>query len=109
MVYLYLAIAIIAEVTATSGLKATEEFSRLGPSIIVVVGYITSFYFLTLVLRTMSVGVTYAIWSGFGIVLVTLVAIPLYKQIPDVPAMIGMGLIIVGAVVINLFSKTAMH
>ncbi len=65
MVYLYLAIAIIAEVTATSALKATEEFTKLIPSVIVVAGYVTSFYFLTIVLRTMSVGVAYAIWSGY--------------------------------------------
>ncbi len=106
MAYLYLAIAIIAEVTATSALKASAEFTKLIPSIIVVVGYGLAFYFLTLVLRTIPIGVTYAVWSGLGIVLVTIAGAILYKQIPDTPAIIGMGLIVLGVVVIHLFSKT---
>lgn len=105
MTYLYLAIAIIAEVTATSALKASEEFTKLIPSIIVVVGYIIAFYFMTLVLRVMPVGVTYAIWSGLGIVLVTILGIILYDQTPDLPAILGMGLIIAGVIVMHLFSK----
>ena len=109
MTYLYLAIAIIAEVAATSALKASEEFTRLVPSLIVIVGYGVAFYLLTLVLRVIPVGVTYAIWSGLGIVLVTVVGIILYKQIPDLPAIIGMGLIVSGVVVINVFSKTVGH
>ena len=109
MSYIYLAIAIIAEVIATSSLKASEEFTRLVPSTIVVVGYGVAFYFLTLVLRTIPVGITYAIWSGVGIILVALVAMVLYKQVPDLPAIIGMGLIIAGVVIINLFSKTTGH
>lgn len=109
MSYIYLALAIIAEVAATSALKASEEFTRLVPSLIVIVGYGVAFYLLTLVLRVIPVGVTYAIWSGLGIVLVTVVGIFLYKQIPDLPAIIGMGLIISGVVVINVFSKTAGH
>lgn len=109
MGYLYLAIAIVAEVAATSALKASEEFTKLGPSLIVIIGYGVAFYFLTLVLRTIPVGVSYAIWSGLGIVLVTLVGIVLYKQIPDTPAILGMGLIIAGVVVINVFSKTIGH
>ncbi|GJL79917.1 MAG: QacE family quaternary ammonium compound efflux SMR transporter [Nitrospinaceae bacterium] len=109
MAYLYLAIAIVAEVAATSALKASEEFTKLVPSGIVIVGYGVSFFCLTLVLRSMSVGIAYAIWSGLGIVLVTLIAIPLYDQIPDKPAMIGMGLIILGVVLINAFSKTSAH
>lgn len=109
MVYIYLALAIIAEVAATSALKASEEFTRLVPSLIVIVGYGVAFYLLTLVLRVIPVGVTYAIWSGLGIVLVTVVGIFLYKQIPDLPAIIGMGLIVSGVVVINVFSKTAGH
>ena len=83
MTYLYLAIAIIAEVTATSALKASEEFTKLVPSIIVVIGYAIAFYFMTLVLRVMPVGVTYAIWSGLGIVLVTIAGFILYDQTPD--------------------------
>ena len=106
MAYFYLTIAIIAEVAATSALKASAEFTRWLPSLIVVVGYCIAFYCLTLVLRTIPVGITYAIWSGVGIVLITLVGALLYRQIPDWPAMIGMGLIIVGVVVIRLFSHT---
>ena len=109
MAYLYLALAIIAEVAATSALKASEEFTRLIPSIIVVVGYCIAFYLLTLVLRVIPIGITYAIWSGLGIVLVTIAGIFLYKQTPDLPAIIGMGLIVIGVIVINVFSKTASH
>jgi len=109
MAYIYLAIAIVAEVIATSALKASEEFSQLVPSMLVVVGYSAAFYFMMLTLRTIPVGITYAIWSGLGIVLVAGVAAVLYKQIPDLPAMLGMGLIIAGVVVIQLFSKTVQH
>lgn len=109
MTYLYLVIAIIAEVAATSALKASEEFTNLIPSIIVVVGYVVAFYFMTLVLRVMPVGITYAVWSGLGIVLVTIVSVFLYKQTPDIPAIVGMSLIVLGVVVINVFSKTISH
>lgn len=109
MAYLYLAIAIIAEVAATSALKASAEFTKLIPSTIVVVGYGVAFYFMTLVLRTIPVGITYAIWSGLGIVLVTIVGTVFYKQIPDFPAIIGMALIVSGVVVIHVFSKTVSH
>lgn len=106
MAYLYLVIAIVAEVTATSALKASAEFTKLIPSTIVVVGFLVALYFMTLVLRTIPVGITYAVWSGLGIVLVGIVSFILYKEIPDTPAVIGMGLIILGVVVINVFSKT---
>ncbi len=109
MAYLYLAIAIIAEVIATSALKASAEFSKLFPSLIVIIGYGIAFYFMTLVLRTIPLGITYAIWSGIGIVLVAIVGAILYKQIPDTPAILGMGLIISGVIVIHLFSKTVSH
>jgi small multidrug resistance pump len=109
MEYLYLSIAIVAEVIATSALKASEGFSNLGPSIVVIVGYIIAFYFLSLILKTIPVGVAYAIWSGVGIALITIVGAVLYKQIPDAPAIIGIGLIITGVVVINIFSKTSSH
>ena len=109
MTYLYLAIAIIAEVAATSALKASEEFTRLAPSIIVVVGYGVAFYFMTLVLRVIPIGITYAVWSGLGIVLVTIVGFFLYKQTLDIPAIIGMGLIVSGVIVINVFSETIGH
>ena len=109
MSYLYLTIAIISEVIGTSALKASEEFTKLIPSAIVVIGYAVAFYFMTLTLRTIPIGVTYAIWSGMGIVLITIAGIFLYKQIPDIPAIIGMGLIVAGVIVIHLFSKTAPH
>ncbi len=109
MPYIYLAIAIIAEVMATSALKASEEFTKLYPSLLVVVGYGVAFYFMTLVLRTIPLGITYAIWSGVGIVLVAVVGVVLYKQIPDLPAILGMALIISGVAVIHLFSKTLNH
>ena len=109
MAYLYLAVAIIAEVAATSALKASEEFTRLYPSIIVVVGYGVAFYFMTLVLRTIPVGITYAVWTGLGIVLVTIAGALLYRQIPDIAAVVGMGLIVSGVVVIFVFSKTVGH
>jgi small multidrug resistance pump len=107
--YFYLIIAIVAEVIATSALKATEEFSRLGPSLIVVIGYLTTYYFLTLSLRTIPVGIAYALWAGIGLLLVVLVAAVVYRQIPDWPAIIGMGLIISGVAVIHLFSTTVRH
>lgn len=109
MTWLYLAFAIVAEVAATSALKASEGFTRLGPSVLVVVGYGVAFFLLSLTLRTVSVGVAYAIWSGAGIVLVSLVGLVLFKQRLDGPAMLGMGLIVGGVAVIQLFSKTTSH
>ncbi|THB72622.1 MAG: QacE family quaternary ammonium compound efflux SMR transporter [Desulfobulbaceae bacterium] len=109
MGYLYLTLAIMAEVIATSALKASDEFTRFIPSVIVVVGYGVAFYFLSLVLKVIPVGIAYAIWSGMGIVLIALVAAVVYKQIPDWPAVIGMLLILSGVVVINVFSKTVVH
>jgi small multidrug resistance pump len=109
MTYLFLGLAIVSEVIGTSALKASEEFTKLIPSVIVLVGYISAFYFMTLVLRELPIGITYAIWSGLGIVLITIVGIFLYKQIPDTPAIIGMGLIIAGVMVIHLFSKSSVH
>ena len=90
-------------------MKASEEFTRLGPSIIVVLGYGAAFYFLSLVLKTIPVGVAYAIWSGMGIVLIAIVAAIMFKQVPDIPAIVGMVLIVSGVVVINVFSKTVSH
>ena len=109
MAYLYLAIAILAEVVGTSALKASKEFTSLVPSLIVVVGYGVAFYFMTLALRSIPIGITYAVWSGVGIVLIAVIGTIFYKQIPDVPAIIGMALIISGVVVIHLFSKTISH
>jgi small multidrug resistance pump len=106
MKYVYLFIAIVSEVVATSSLKASESFSKLIPSILVIVGYALAFYFLSLTVKVMPVGITYAIWSGVGIVLVTIAGIILYKQIPDLPAILGMLLIMAGVLVINIFSNT---
>jgi small multidrug resistance pump len=107
--YLYLAIAIVAEVVATSALKATAGFTRIVPSIVVVVGYGVAFLFLSLVLDKLPIGVTYAIWAGMGIVLVAIAGAVLYRQMPDLPAIIGMAMIVAGVVVANLFSKTVTH
>ena len=109
MPYVYLALAIVAEVAATSALKASAEFSKLVPSLIVIVGYGVAFYLLTLVLRTVPVGIAYAVWAGLGIVLVAITGAILYKQLPDVAVVIGMGLIVAGVVIINVFSKTSVH
>lgn len=107
--YLYLGIAIVAEVCATSALKASEGFTRLGPAIFTVIGYAIAFYFLSLTLKILPTGVVYAIWSGIGIVLISLVGWVWFKQVLDLPAMIGMGLIIAGVVVINVFSRVVGH
>jgi len=107
--YVYLGIAIVAEVCATSALKASENFTRPGPSIITVLGYVIAFYFLSLTLRTMSTGIAYAIWSGVGIVLISAVSWVWFKQTLDLPALIGLGLIIAGVVVVNVFSKSVAH
>ncbi|WP_373557105.1 multidrug efflux SMR transporter [Burkholderia sp. ABCPW 11] len=107
--YAWLAIAIVAEVIGTSALRAADGFTRLWPSVLVVAGYGVAFYCLSLTLRTMPVGIIYAVWSGAGIVLITLVAMLLYRQVPDLPAVIGLGLIISGVVVLNLFSKMQAH
>ncbi|MDT4864543.1 MAG: QacE family quaternary ammonium compound efflux SMR transporter [Betaproteobacteria bacterium HGW-Betaproteobacteria-9] len=107
--WLTLGIAIVAEVIGTTALKASEGFTRLGPSVVVVVGYAVAFYCLSLVLKTIPVGVTYAIWSGLGVVLITLVALVVYGQKIDLAGLVGMGLIIAGVAVLNVFSETATH
>ncbi|WP_421904070.1 DMT family transporter [Maridesulfovibrio sp.] len=108
-VYIYLTIAIVFEVVATSALKACEGFTKLVPSLIVIAGYVATFYFFSLVLKTMPVGVAYAIWCGLGIILVTLMGVFLYGQKPDLAAVVGMAFIMVGVGVINYFSKTIVH
>ncbi|WP_429939650.1 DMT family transporter [Brucella melitensis] len=108
-VYTFLAIAIFSEVIGTLSLKASEGFSRLGPSIVVVVAYGLAFYFLSLTLKTIPVGVAYAIWSGVGVTLVALIGWLVFGQKLDLPAIVGMGLIIVGVIVLNLLSNTAQH
>ena len=109
MTYVYLALAIVTEVIGTSLLKETGEFTKLVPSVIVVICYLLSFWLLTLTLREMAVGVMYAIWSGLGIVLVAVVAAIYYKQIPDIATIIGIVLIVVGVVVMHLFSNSVQH
>lgn len=109
MNWLYLTIAIVSEVLATSALKATEGFSRLGPSVVVVVGYGLAFYFLSLTLRSIPIGVAYAVWSGVGIALVSLVGWRFYGQKLDAAAILGIAMIIAGVAVLNYFSKTVSH
>ncbi|GGC65990.1 DMT family transporter [Undibacterium terreum] len=107
--WLFLFIAIISETTATSALKSSEGFTRLWPSLLVIVGYGIAFYFLSLTLRTIPVGIAYAIWSGLGVVLITLVAWMMFGQQLDVPAIIGIALIVAGVIVMNVFSKVSAH
>ncbi|WP_370643201.1 multidrug efflux SMR transporter [Bordetella sp. LUAb4] len=109
MKWLYLAVAIIAELIATSSLKASEGFTRLLPSAITVVGYLVSFYFLSQTLREIPVGIAYAIWSGVGIVLISIIGLVFFKQHLDLPALIGIGLIVAGVIVMNVFSDTVKH
>lgn len=109
MNWLYLAVAIVAEVIATSMLKASDGFSRLWPSLIVVMGYGVAFYCLSLTLRTIPVGIAYAVWSGAGIVLVSLVAWLGFGQKLDAPAVAGIALIVAGVMVLNLFSRSIAH
>jgi len=107
--YYYLAIAICAEVIATVSMKAIKGLSTPLPLILVIVGYATAFWMLTLVVRSIPVGVAYAVWAGMGIVMVSIAALFIYGQKLDLPAMLGMGLIVCGVVVIQLFSNTAGH
>lgn len=107
--YFYLVIAIAAEVLATTSMKAIEGFNKPLPLLLVVGGYGIAFWMLTLVVRTIPVGIAYAIWAGLGIVLVSIAAAFIYQQKPDLPAMLGMGLIVSGVVVIQLFSQSTGH
>ena len=107
MSFLYLTIAVVFEVIATSALKASEGFTRLSPSVAVIVGYSISFYMLSLCLRQIPLGVTYAIWSGLGIVLTAIVGWIAFKEVLDAPAIAGIGLILAGVLIIRLFSTTA--
>ena len=109
MTYFYLALAIAAEVAGTSLLKATEEFTKLVPTTFLVIFYLISFWLMTLALRELPLGVVYAVWSGLGICLVAVVGAFVYKEMPDLASIIGMGLIISGVVVMHLFSSTIKH
>ncbi len=107
--WIWLIIAIISEVVATSFLKATEGFTRLGPSIVVLIGYIGSFWCVSQTLDTIPIGVAYAVWSGVGIAALAVVTVVLHDQRLDAAAVIGMGLIIAGVVVLRLFSETTLE
>ena len=107
MAYTYLLLAILSEVLATSMLKASDGFTKLFPSIITFIGYAVSFYFLSMVLKYIPIGISYAIWSGLGIVLISIVGLLFFRQQLDLPGIFGMILIISGVVVIHLFSGSA--
>jgi small multidrug resistance pump len=103
--WIYLAIAIVAEVVGTSFLKQAEGFTRLWPSATVIISYIVAFYFLSLTLKTLPVGVAYAVWAGAGVALIALVGLVFFGQSLDWPALVGILLIVAGVVVMNLFSS----
>lgn len=107
--YIPLAVAIVAEVIATTALKSSNGFSKLVPSAIVLIGYAVSFYFLSITLKTLPTSISYAIWAGAGIVLISLAGWVFHQQSLDLPALIGIGLIISGVLIINLLSKSAAH
>lgn len=107
--YLHLALAIVCEVIGTTFMKEAQGFTKLVPSLITAVSYVTAFYFLSITLKTIPTGVAYAIWSGVGIVLIGTVAWVFQGQRLDLPAMLGMGLIVAGVAVIQLFSNTTAH
>lgn len=106
MKWIYLIIAIITEVIATSALKESEGFTKAIPSLIVIIGYSMTFYFMSLVLREMSVGITYAIWSGMGILLITTIGYFRYNQMLDAPAVLGMSFIALGIIILRVFSNS---
>ena len=106
MKWIYLIIAIITEVIATSALKESEGFTKAIPSLIVIIGYSMTFYFMSLTLREMSVGITYAIWSGMGILLITLIGYFRYNQMLDAPAVLCMSLIALGIIILRFFSNS---
>jgi len=109
MTFIYLVLAVVAEVIATSALKASLGFTRLWPSLLVIAGYGVAFYLLGLALRTLPVGLAYAIWAGLGIVLVTLVGMVVFGERPDLPGVLGIVLIVAGVVVLQVFSKMSVH
>ncbi len=109
MIWFYLFIAIVGEVVGTSALKASDGFTKLAPSALSVLGFGVALFFLSLALRVIPVGIVYAIWSGTGIVLISLVGLFVFKQTLDLPAIIGMLLILAGVVVINTLSKSVTH
>lgn len=109
MIYVTLILAVIAETIGTSALYASKQFTRPLPAALTVLSYAVSFYLLSLTLKTLPVGIMYAMWSGLGIVLIALIGYVVYGQKLDWPAVLGIGLILAGLIVINLFSSTARH
>ncbi|MGC8770829.1 MAG: DMT family transporter [Brevinematia bacterium] len=109
MKWIFLSIAILAEVVATSALKSAEGFTKLLPSIIVIIGYGIAFFFLSLTLKNIPVGIAYAIWSGAGITLISIIGYFIFEQSLDFPAIIGILFIITGVIIINIFSKSVSH
>ena len=107
--YLILALAVLAETIGTSALQASQQFTRLWPSVLVVLAYAVSFYLLSMTLKVMPVGVVYALWSGLGIILIAIIGFTVFSQRLDLPALLGLGLIIAGITVIHLFSNTTQH
>lgn len=104
-----LGLAIVLETIGTSFLKESEQFSRLLPSLVCIASYAASFFMLSVVLRHMPVGIAYAVWCGLGIVLISIIGVVAFKQHLDLPAYIGLGLILAGVIVVNVFSKAAAH
>jgi small multidrug resistance pump len=107
--YIYLVLAVVAETIGTTALQASQQFTRFWPSLLVIVSYAVSFYLLSITLKFMPIGIMYAIWSGLGIVLIAGIAFLVYGQKLDIPAIIGLGLILAGILVIHLFSGTSFH
>ncbi len=108
-IWAYLGIAIVSEVIATSALRACQGFSRLVPSVVVIIGYASAFFFLSLTLKTIPVGIAYAVWSGVGTALIAVIAWLFLGQSLDMPAIVGIFLIVSGVVIMNVFSKVAAH
>lgn len=109
LTYLALGVAIVLEVAGTAALQASQQFTRLVPTAMMIVCYLACFYFLSLALRVIPVGIAYAVWAGLGIVLITIVGLVVFGQRLDLPAVLGLGLIVAGVVVINAFSSAATH
>jgi small multidrug resistance pump len=107
--YIYLILAVLAETIGTTALQASHQFTRPGPSIVVVIGYAAAFYLLSLTLSVMPVGLVYAIWSGIGIVFIALIGLLVFGQRLDLPAIIGLGMIVAGILVIHLYSGSTTH
>jgi len=109
MKYLFLALAIISEVIASSFLNASQQFTKTIPAVVTVVAYLACFYFLSIALKFIPLGIAYAIWGGLGIVLTAIISVVVFKTKFDIPALIGILLIVAGVVVLNFFSKTNAH